>query len=66
MSQKRQSPLKAIRSKCLDCVCGKAREVELCPISDCSLYPFRLGNNPLRVGIGNKRAVPPKNPNSSS
>lgn len=26
------SPLKAIRSKCLDCCCGSVREVALCPV----------------------------------
>ena len=47
------TPLKAIRAKCLDCCCGQAYEVKLCPCSDCSLYPFRFGNNPNRTGIGN-------------
>ena len=40
------TPIKAIRVKCLDCCCGSAREVELCPILDCSLYPYRFGKNP--------------------
>jgi hypothetical protein len=40
------TPIKAIRAKCLDCCCGSAREVELCPILDCSLYPYRFGKNP--------------------
>lgn len=34
---------KAIRAKCLDCSCGDAKEVRLCPIKDCPLYPYRLG-----------------------
>ena len=49
------TPLKAIRVKCLDCCCGQAHEVKLCPCSDCSLYPFRFGNNPNRTGIGNAK-----------
>ena len=40
------TPLKAIRAKCLDCVCGSSQEVELCPSTDCALYPFRRGKNP--------------------
>lgn len=44
--QKKLTPIKAIRAKCLDCCCGSAHEVKLCPIEDCSLYPYRLGKNP--------------------
>lgn len=40
------TPLQSIRLKCLDCVCGSANEVKLCPSSDCPLYRFRLGKNP--------------------
>jgi len=40
------TPIKAIRAKCLDCMCGQSNEVKLCPIEDCSLYPYRLGTNP--------------------
>lgn len=40
------TPMKAIRAKCLDCMCGQANEVKLCPSEDCSLYPYRLGKNP--------------------
>ena len=39
------SPLKAIREKCLDCN-HTAREVKLCPCTDCALHPFRFGKNP--------------------
>lgn len=43
-----KNPVKAIRQKCLDCSCGQVKEVELCPIPDCALYPFRFGKNPYR------------------
>ena len=49
------TPLKAIRAKCLDCVCGQAQEVRLCAITDCPLYEFRMGHNPNRKGIGGFR-----------
>lgn len=46
------TPMKAIRAKCLDCCCGIAQEVKLCPITDCPLYPYRMGHNPSRKGKG--------------
>jgi hypothetical protein len=42
------SPLKAARSKCLDCCNGSPNEVKLCPAEDCPLHPFRFGKNPFR------------------
>lgn len=44
--EKRISPLKAIRLKCLDCSCGSSNEVKLCPVENCPLHPFREGHNP--------------------
>lgn len=49
MEEKRISPLKAIRLKCLDCSNGSSNEVKVCPITGCPLYPFRDGKNPFRV-----------------
>lgn len=46
------TPIRAIRAKCLDCMCGSAQEVRLCPVTDCSLYPYRMGHNPARKGMG--------------
>jgi hypothetical protein len=40
------TPVKAIRRKCLDCSAGSAHEVLHCPITDCPLYPYRLGHRP--------------------
>ena len=40
------TPIKAIRANCLDWSGFSSKEVKLCPIKDCSLYPFRLGKNP--------------------
>ena len=42
------TPIKAIRAKCIDCCCGQKNEVKLCTVTDCSLYPYRLGHNPNR------------------
>ena len=41
-----RSPLAAIRLKCLDCVCGQVKEVALCPVKECSIWPFRFGKLP--------------------
>lgn len=40
------TPIKAIRAKCLDCCCGQAIEVRLCPVTDCTLHPYRMGHRP--------------------
>lgn len=48
------TPLKAIRAKCLDCCCGQSFEVKMCTCTECPLYPYRLGKNPNRKGIGGK------------
>lgn len=50
--EERLTPIKAIRAKCLDCMCGQVQEVRLCPCEDCALYPYRMGHNPNRKGIG--------------
>ena len=44
-----QNPVKAIRRKCIDCSGWNQREVELCPLTECTLYPFRFGKNPFRT-----------------
>jgi hypothetical protein len=47
--EKRLTPIKAIRAKCLDCMGGSSKEVKRCNIPECSLYFYRLGKNPARV-----------------
>lgn len=42
----RLTPIRAIRTKCLDCCCGKRTEVTNCPIVRCSLHPYRHGIRP--------------------
>jgi hypothetical protein len=48
------SPLKVIREKCLDCSCGNSAEVRDCAVHSCALWPFRMGRNPNRAGLGPK------------
>lgn len=40
------TPIKAIRLKCLDCMCQNAAEVRRCPCEDCTLWPYRMGHRP--------------------
>lgn len=40
------TPMKAIRAKCLDCCCGSALEVRLCPVEKCPLHLLRFGKRP--------------------
>ena len=44
-------PLKAIRAKCLDCMCGQYKEVTLCPSEQCPLYAYRFGRRPKGEGM---------------
>ena len=37
---------KAIRAKCLDCVCWQPGEVAACPTTKCPLHPYRFGHRP--------------------
>lgn len=46
MEEKRLTPIKAIRAKCLECSCGNNAEVRECVIPSCPLYPYRMGHNP--------------------
>ncbi len=54
------TPMRAVRQKCLDCCCGSATEVRLCPAQDCPLWRFRDGHNPARAGIGRKHSAAEK------
>lgn len=46
MADKILTPLKAIRAKCMDCCCGQAKEIKLCNMKNCPLYPYRMGKRP--------------------
>lgn len=48
------TPVKAIRAKCLDCCSDQPGEVRLCPSENCPLWPYRMGHNPNRKGMGGK------------
>lgn len=48
-----ESPVQAIRAKCLDCSCGNAAEVRKCVCTGCPLWPFRMGHNPFHAKARN-------------
>lgn len=41
-----ESPIKAIRAKCLDCVYSET-EVRKCVQTSCPIWPMRMGRNPF-------------------
>ena len=58
-TNRRLTPLRAIRKKCLWCCLDSAKEVRLCAITECTLHPYRLGKRPKRP----KRPKGPENGN---
>lgn len=46
--KKTLTPVQAIKQYCLQCCLDSAREVSLCTVPDCPLYPFRKGKNPRK------------------
>jgi len=53
------SPLKAIRSQCLGCCSASPKEVALCTITTCPLWPWRFGTR-TRAGriVAEERGLP--------
>lgn len=45
------TPVKAIRKKCLDCCNYQSKEVRLCTIINCAIYPYRFGRRPDKVTV---------------
>ena len=42
-----ESPIKAIRAKCIECSGGSMTEARLCHLTHCALWAFRMGHNPF-------------------
>ena len=49
MAKNYKTPIKAMRANCLDCCCGSPKEVRLCPVIECALYPYRFGRRPTKA-----------------
>ena len=52
---------KAVRKKCLDCMCQNAAEVLRCDIVTCPLWFYRMGKPWDSYQKAAKKAVPPEN-----
>jgi len=44
--------VKLIRRFCLECMGGSQLLVRNCSTGECPVWPFRMGKNPNRAGIG--------------
>lgn len=55
--EKRLTPIKAIRAKCLECSGDNSAEVRNCVIPSCPLYPYRMGKNPYIKVSEERRAA---------
>lgn len=44
-----ESPIKAIRAKCLDCSGDNAAEARKCVAVNCPLWPLRMGTSPFHA-----------------
>jgi len=45
-------PVKAFKKFCTHCNGGQASLIPDCPLTDCKVYPYRMGKNPARQGKG--------------
>jgi hypothetical protein len=55
---KPQSPLRAIRDKCLDWSCYQPSEIRLCEAIGCPLWPFRAGRHPWHAASVKREETP--------
>ena len=46
-----KTPIKSIREKCIDCSGGSYKEVKHCLVTNCALYPYRMGKRPTKVDL---------------
>jgi hypothetical protein len=53
-----ESPIKAIRAKCVDCSGGSVAEARRCQLTHCALWAFRMGVNPFHSR--SKSAIEPE------
>ena len=56
------TPLKAIRNKCLDCSYFQPKEVRECACVDCPIYPYRFGKRPTQAIVDTIKEYYEENP----
>jgi hypothetical protein len=52
-----ESPIDAIRAKCVDCSGGSLSEVRKCVAFRCPLWPYRMGRNPFHARATSRAAA---------
>ena len=60
-----ETPINAMRKKCLDCSCFQPKEVRLCPCVDCPIYPYRMGRRPDKATLDTIETFYKENPEYS-
>lgn len=45
------TPVKAIRKKCLDCCCSSHKEISQCTVIKCAICLYRFGRRPNKVTV---------------
>ena len=51
MAKLYETPIKAMRKKCLDCCCGSNKEVRECTVVKCAIYAYRFGKRPDKAVV---------------
>jgi len=46
-----ETPIKAIRKKCLECSYDQVKEVRLCEVVSCACWPYRFGRRPDKATL---------------
>ena len=49
------TPVNAIRKKCIDCCNDQYEEIRNCTVINCALYPYRMGHRPDTATIDTLR-----------
>jgi hypothetical protein len=43
-----RTPIKSMRAKCVDCTNHQTKEIRLCTVITCALWPYRMGKRPKK------------------
>ena len=60
------TPIRAIRKKCLDCSYFQPKEVKECKVIDCPIYPYRMGRRPDEATLDTLKEVYTENAESTT
>ena len=60
-----ETPIRAIRKKCLQCTLSQPKEIRLCTVIDCACYAYRMGTRPSKATLDTMEAFYKENPEYS-